>query len=156
MQSALRSGLCSTARRLPLHTGLWQANPQATNLASNLTFVLPAIPQDIALQLPGDGYATTEVGRQLPSYQPVAWQLPSAGVLDAVPCWLPTLPLSDGIGSIMPFHCGGQHWFRIIKNQRDIIKGYQNAGPADCGPRKRHWKWYRDKRIAMKRKRRVI
>jgi len=50
----------------------------------------------------------------------------------------------------------GQQWVRIIKNQKDAIKGYQNASPSDCGPRKRHWAWYRDKRIKMRKKKRTI
>mmetsp|Transcript_64294 Transcript_64294/g.119486 ORF Transcript_64294/g.119486 Transcript_64294/m.119486 type:complete len:137 (+) Transcript_64294:62-472(+) len=59
------------------------------------------------------------------------------------------------IGNCLPQVCK-QHWLRIIKNQKGALRGVENASKADCGPRKRHWKWYRDMRIKMRHKRRCI
>eukprot|EP00747_Dinoflagellata_sp_TGD_P166583 gnl/TRDRNA2_/TRDRNA2_189588_c0_seq1.p1 gnl/TRDRNA2_/TRDRNA2_189588_c0~~gnl/TRDRNA2_/TRDRNA2_189588_c0_seq1.p1 ORF type:complete len:168 (+),score=23.27 gnl/TRDRNA2_/TRDRNA2_189588_c0_seq1:68-571(+) len=55
----------------------------------------------------------------------------------------------------IPLECVKQ-WQRIIKNQREALRGVINASRADCGPRGRHWLWYRDKQIKRKKKRRVI
>eukprot|EP00930_Biecheleria_cincta_P087540 TRINITY_DN76763_c0_g1_i1.p2 TRINITY_DN76763_c0_g1~~TRINITY_DN76763_c0_g1_i1.p2 ORF type:complete len:150 (+),score=12.89 TRINITY_DN76763_c0_g1_i1:83-532(+) len=56
---------------------------------------------------------------------------------------------------VNPLHCN-QFWWRIHKNQRNALKPLENASRADCGPRKKHWRWYRDRRIAMKKRKRVI
>jgi len=53
----------------------------------------------------------------------------------------------DGLTVPDPIYCG-QHWHRIIINQRKAIKGLENASKADCGPRKKHWRWYRDNRTS--------
>eukprot|EP00931_Biecheleriopsis_adriatica_P080217 TRINITY_DN53571_c0_g1_i1.p2 TRINITY_DN53571_c0_g1~~TRINITY_DN53571_c0_g1_i1.p2 ORF type:complete len:158 (+),score=25.89 TRINITY_DN53571_c0_g1_i1:70-543(+) len=54
-----------------------------------------------------------------------------------------------------PLLCN-QFWYRITKNQRNALKPVENASRADCGPRKKHWRWYRDRRIAMRKKKRFI
>eukprot|EP00933_Yihiella_yeosuensis_P053764 TRINITY_DN52056_c0_g1_i1.p1 TRINITY_DN52056_c0_g1~~TRINITY_DN52056_c0_g1_i1.p1 ORF type:complete len:160 (+),score=22.24 TRINITY_DN52056_c0_g1_i1:73-552(+) len=61
---------------------------------------------------------------------------------------------ADGT-SPAPLQCN-QQWYRIIKNQRNALKPVENASRADCGPRKKHWRWYRDRRIAMRKKKKFI
>merc|ERR1712241_1144411 len=54
-----------------------------------------------------------------------------------------------------PMQCN-QFWHRIIKGQRNALKPVLNASRADCGPRGKHWKWYRDRSIKRRKKRRCI
>ncbi|CAE8581736.1 unnamed protein product, partial [Polarella glacialis] len=61
----------------------------------------------------------------------------------------------EGTSDPAPLQCN-QQWYRIIKGQRNAIKVIENASMADCGPRKKHWRWYRDRRIAMRKKKGVI
>jgi len=51
--------------------------------------------------------------------------------------------------------CGG-HWYRKIQGQKDALKGMINLRRTDCGPRGVHWRWYRDRRIAIKKAKRTI
>ncbi|CAK0863462.1 unnamed protein product, partial [Prorocentrum cordatum] len=63
--------------------------------------------------------------------------------------------ISEPTEWIVPMECT-QHWYRIVKNQRNALKPVENASQADCGPRKKHWRWYRDRRIKMRKKSRTI
>jgi len=52
-------------------------------------------------------------------------------------------------------NCGG-HWYRKIQSQKDALKGIINARRTDCGPKGIHWRWYRDRRIKIKKQKNYI
>ena len=55
----------------------------------------------------------------------------------------------------VPLLCN-QHWFRKIRAQKEAIKGIVNARKTDCGPKGIHWRWYRDRRIKIRKKKNYI
>eukprot|EP00811_Abedinium_folium_P001831 NODE_11678_length_1271_cov_7.273601.p1 GENE.NODE_11678_length_1271_cov_7.273601~~NODE_11678_length_1271_cov_7.273601.p1 ORF type:complete len:247 (-),score=51.38 NODE_11678_length_1271_cov_7.273601:247-987(-) len=107
---------------------------------------------------PGAGLpavGTLNVGVELPG-SASAVHLPgpaSEAILDDTDV---DVPSATGEPSNAPAIECGQHWYRIIKNQRQGLKGVRNASKADCGPKKRHWRWYRDNHQKKRKKRRCI
>eukprot|EP00435_Cladocopium_sp_Y103_P016647 s2036_g4.t1 len=54
-----------------------------------------------------------------------------------------------------PLLCN-QPWYRRRLEQRNALKKVENASKADCGPFGKHWRWWRDRKIKARKKKRVI
>lgn len=101
--------------------------------------------------------AHTFVGRDVPLWSPPGGHCFERGLPGtASPGHVEPGPLvRDGGVLHVPLDCS-QHWHRIIESQKNAIRGVENASKADCGPKKRHWRWYRDIRKKLRKKRKCI
>jgi len=63
--------------------------------------------------------------------------------------------VADGRGRKSRIQCK-QHWYRIINATKAAIKGLHKARRIDCGPKGIYWKWWRDRRISIKKKKNYI
>eukprot|EP00929_Paragymnodinium_shiwhaense_P087217 TRINITY_DN47476_c0_g1_i1.p2 TRINITY_DN47476_c0_g1~~TRINITY_DN47476_c0_g1_i1.p2 ORF type:complete len:189 (+),score=39.72 TRINITY_DN47476_c0_g1_i1:77-643(+) len=61
---------------------------------------------------------------------------------------------ADG-GLAAPLECA-QHKYRRWQDMKQAIKYVENASRADCGPKGKFWRWYRDRKINMRKKKRCI
>ncbi|CAD7925205.1 unnamed protein product [Amoebophrya sp. A25] len=66
-------------------------------------------------------------------------------------CEDPSSNSSDNV----PLECG-QHYYRKWISQRKALIGLQKLRKVDCGPKKIHWAWWRDKQIERKKKKKCI
>mmetsp|Transcript_57273 Transcript_57273/g.125367 ORF Transcript_57273/g.125367 Transcript_57273/m.125367 type:complete len:125 (-) Transcript_57273:116-490(-) len=60
-----------------------------------------------------------------------------------------------GTVEVDPLLCN-QPWYRRRLEQRNALKKVENASKFDCGPFKKHWRWWRDRKIKARKKKRVI
>eukprot|EP00392_Amoebophrya_sp_AT5.2_P000016 g16.t1 len=62
---------------------------------------------------------------------------------------------NDGCDEKPQIDCA-QHYYRKFKAQREALYGLTKLRKIDCGPKKMHWAWWRDKQIARKKKKKCI
>lgn len=174
--AALRTSLRQTWRVLPVCQQA--ATLRALPVRQHCLASLNATPS-LRVELPADIYISY-IGEQLPGLAipagkqapeihrgivedpcspalilPLIFGVPGGDSLEGGEPWeLPGAQHPEG-GEPAPLEC--KQWLhRIIKSQREAIKHVENASQADCGPRKKHWRWYRDRRIKMRKKQRCI
>eukprot|EP00396_MALV-II-16_sp_LP-1_P000377 gene377-299_t len=46
--------------------------------------------------------------------------------------------------------------YRVVKAQRNALRGLQKARRCDCGPKGIHWRWWRDRKITIKKNKNFI
>mmetsp|Transcript_70184 Transcript_70184/g.153024 ORF Transcript_70184/g.153024 Transcript_70184/m.153024 type:complete len:165 (-) Transcript_70184:72-566(-) len=163
---ALPSSLVTGLRRctsLAAHSGASRqalafdaASLSKSTASSSLarSFVLPIqVEVGKKVDLPWvDGQSGTAI--EIPDRRLPLWVGLEPGA-DEPPCLLPAVGDVDGEMPVAPLECG-KWWHQIIKSQRNAIKYIENASKADCGPKKKHWRWYRDRMIKMRKKQKCI
>eukprot|EP00434_Breviolum_minutum_P027832 symbB.v1.2.024618.t1/scaffold2344.1/size81749/5 len=99
------------------------------------------------------GWAPKATGFKLPPTRIDLMEMPLGG-RELI---LPAVEVQDegDFVELDPLLCN-QPWYRRRQEQRNALKKVENASKAACGPFKKHWRWWRDRRIKARKKQRVI
>ncbi|CAD7928785.1 unnamed protein product [Amoebophrya sp. A120] len=131
--------------------------PQHGSLEFLMPFLPPAAITRVGPAVSGEGYQLSPqevvprpeamIGDQRPALEQLQ-QLPSCKdkYLDLPP---------HNEEEIADIECA-QHYYRKWTAQRAALIGLTKLRKIDCGPKKIHWAWWRDKQIAKKKKKKCI
>ena len=150
---------------------LQQLRPLSNNLANTRSAVMLAKnvvhqPQLCTSYLPKPMLpAIVGTGGELPCRS--IGELPCRSNIGELPAEEANYPLKDDFSNLWEgrdeddgtfgeeIECG-QHYYRKWIAQRKALIGLQKLRKVDCGPKKMHWAWWRDKQIERKKKKKCI